>query len=209
MVAERGLEVWKPLAMVIKYWESLCKSKRPKNTSYETLVKHYKDPLVSAKLEFFAFAASFFQPYIVVFLTNSPMIPFIFSELEKTFSQLIRLVFRKGVTDQASTISKKIKSGLQIKKNYLEDCLVDVGSAIRYLLQQAKVSAEKKRSFKGDCNKMIIDILVKLQENTPLRYNIQNYSALVPSNMVHKGENCIIKFRELADKLYYLNKITA
>ena len=138
------------------------------------------------------------------------MIPFIFSELEETFSQLIRLVFRKDVIDHASTISKKLrKSGLQIKKNYLEDCLVDVGSAIRYLLQQAKVSAEKKRSFKGDCKKMIIDILVKLQENTPLRYNIQNYSALVPSNMVHKGENCTIKFRELADKLYSLNKITA
>ena len=109
MVAERGLEVWKPLAMVIKYWESLCKSKRTKNTSYETLVKHYKDPLFSAKLEFFAFAASIFQHYVVVFLTNSPMIPFIFSELEKTFSQLIRLVFRKDVYDQASTISKKIK----------------------------------------------------------------------------------------------------
>ena len=46
MVAERGLEVWKPLTMVIKYWESSCKSKRPKNRSYETLVKHDKDPFV-------------------------------------------------------------------------------------------------------------------------------------------------------------------
>ena len=57
---------------------------------------------------------------------------------------------------------------------------------------------------------MIIDILVKLQENTSLRHTIiQNSSALVPSNMVHKSDNCSIRFRELANKLCALNKITA
>ena len=45
------------------------------------------------------------------------MKPFMFSELEKIYNQLLRLVFRKDVIDQAGTISKKIeKSGLQIKK---------------------------------------------------------------------------------------------
>ena len=132
MAAERGLKVWKPLTMVINYWESLRKSKRPKNTSYEILVKHYKDPLVPAKLQFFAFVASIFQPYFVIFQTNSPMIPFMFSQLEEIFNQLIRLVFRKGAIDQADTISKKIKKEwLTNKKNYLEDGLVDVGSGTR------------------------------------------------------------------------------
>ena len=132
IVAERGLEVWKPLTMVINYWESLRKSKRPKNTSYEILVKHYKDPLVPAKLQFFAFVASIFQPYVLIFQTNSPMIPFMFSELEKIFNQLIRLVFRKGAIDQASTVSKKIKKDWHTnKKNYLEDDLIDVDSATR------------------------------------------------------------------------------
>ena len=57
---------------------------------------------------------------------------------------------------------------------------------------------------------MIIDILVKLQKNTPLRHTIiRNSLALLPNNMVHKSDNCSIRFRELADKLYGLNKITA
>ena len=130
IVAERGLEVWKPLTMVINYWESLRKS--TKNTSYEILVKHYKDPLVPAKLQFFAFVASIFQPYVLIFQTNSPMIPFMFSELEKIFNQLIRLVFRKGAIDQASTVSKKIKKDWHANKNnYLEDDLIDVDSATR------------------------------------------------------------------------------
>lgn len=94
IVAERGLEVWRPLTRVIKHWESLCKSKRPKNKSYETLVQHYTDPLVPAKLQFFAFVAGIFEPYLVIFQTNSPMLPFMFSELEKLFNQLLRLVIK-------------------------------------------------------------------------------------------------------------------
>ena len=70
---------------------------------------------------------------------------------------------------------EKNKEWLTNKKNYL-----DVGSSTKYLLEQAKVSAEKKRAFEGECKKMIIDILVKLQENTSLQHTIiQNSSALL------------------------------
>ena len=124
------------------------------------------------KIPLFPFVASIFQSYLVIFKTNSAMIPFMFSELEKIFNQLITLLFRKYAIDQSSTVSKKIKKEwLTNKQNCLEDGLVDVGSATRYLLQQAKISAEKRRSFKGDYKKMIIDILFKVQENTPLQHN--------------------------------------
>ena len=77
-------------------------------------------------------------------------------------------------------------------------------------LEQAKVSREKKRAFKGECKKMITDIYFKLQENAPLWQTIiLNSSALVPSNMAYKSDNWSIRFRELADKLYALNNITA
>ena len=77
--------MWKLLTNVIKHWESLCKSKHPKNTSYETLSKRYKDPLVPGNLQFFACVPSIFQSYLVIFQTKSPMIPFMFSELEKKY----------------------------------------------------------------------------------------------------------------------------
>ena len=110
--------------------------KRPKNTSYKTLTKHYKDPLVQEKLHFFAFVASIFQPYLVVLRTNLPPIPFMFSELEKIFNQLLRLVFREDAIDQIGTVLKKIKKDwLTNKKNYLGDGSVDVGSATKYLLE--------------------------------------------------------------------------
>ena len=51
-VAERAVKIWLNLVKIIKYWESLCKSKRPRNSSYETLVLHYKNPLMIAKFHF-------------------------------------------------------------------------------------------------------------------------------------------------------------
>ena len=55
---------------------------------------------------------------------------------------------------------------------------------------------------------MMIDILVKLQENTLLRQaSIRNSSALVPRNIVDKSGNCPIRFKELADNVHALNKI--
>ena len=76
-VAERAVKIWLNLVKVIKYWESLCKSKRPKNSSYETLVLHYKDPLMIAKFHFFSYVAGIFKSYLVSFQTDSSMVPFV------------------------------------------------------------------------------------------------------------------------------------
>ena len=46
-VAERAIEVWSPCVNLIRYYESLSKSKRPKNKSYERLVNQCTDLLVA------------------------------------------------------------------------------------------------------------------------------------------------------------------
>ena len=55
-VAERALKVWKSVVATVRYWENLCKSKKPKNNnSFDTLVYYYQDLLMTAKLHFFCF----------------------------------------------------------------------------------------------------------------------------------------------------------
>ena len=51
-VAERVLEVRKSVVATIRCWGCLCKSKKPKNNSFDTLVIHYQDLLMTAKLHF-------------------------------------------------------------------------------------------------------------------------------------------------------------
>ena len=88
-VAERVIEVWGPCAKLIRHYESLSKSKRPKNKSNERLVSHYTDLLVLVKLQFFVFVGTIFEPYLSIFQTDAPMIPFIFTELENVYNNLL------------------------------------------------------------------------------------------------------------------------
>ena len=94
--------------------------------------------------------------------------------------------------------------------NHLENDLVDVGAATKDLLRKVEVTAERKRKFKGECKKVILDVLTKLSERTPLRFSIiRHASAIVPGNMVHVSEICSKRFSNLTDRLYSLNKIKA
>ena len=91
----------------MKYWVGLSKSKQPGNKSYECLKTHYTDPLVPSKLQFFGFVAEIFESYLVMFQTDAPMLLFMFSELEKIFSRLIRLIFKQEKL--TITITERIK----------------------------------------------------------------------------------------------------
>ena len=106
---ERALQIWNSIKNVMKYWEGLSKSKRPSNKSYEALVKYHTDVLVPCKLQFFAFIASIFKPFLQIFQTDRPMLPFLLHELESLTNKLARLVMRRGVIKEADTILKKLK----------------------------------------------------------------------------------------------------
>ena len=133
---------------------------------------HYTDPLVPSKLQFFAFVAGIFEPYLVMFQTDAPVLPFMFSKLEKIFNRLMRLIFKQEKL--TIPITERIKKKwLMVKNNHLEhDALVDIGAATKVSLKGVQLSEEKKNKFKGQCRTILLDILVKLAEKTPLRYPV-------------------------------------
>ena len=109
-VAERALEVWESVAATVRYWESLCKSKKPKNNnSFDTLVIHYQDLFMTAKLHFFAFIASILKSFLVLFQTDNPMLSFMYDELSKISKRLIVSMYKKEKNDEAKTVSKAMK----------------------------------------------------------------------------------------------------
>ena len=107
-----------------------------------------------------------------MFQTDVPMLLFMFSELEKIFSRLIRLIFKQEKL--TIPIMERIKKKrLMDKNNHLEhDALVDIIAATKVSLEGVQLSEEKKNKFKGQCRTMVLDILVKLAEKTPLRYAV-------------------------------------
>lgn len=80
-VAERAIEVWPAVTAYIHSHKKLPKSKVPTSASYLTVKKATEDPLFLAKLEFFAFVARQLKPFLEVFQTDAPMVPFLAKEL--------------------------------------------------------------------------------------------------------------------------------
>ena len=88
-VASRAIEIWESIVKVIKHWQVLLSSKRPKqNKSYETLVKHYLDRVMLAKFHFFKFVASIFKNYLTSFQTDNPMLPFFLRSSRENYEEI-------------------------------------------------------------------------------------------------------------------------
>ena len=86
-----------------------------------------------------------------MFQTDAPILPFMFSELEKIFNRLIRLIFKweKLTTPIMERVKKK---WLMDKNTHLEhDALVDIGAATKVSLKVVQLSEEKKNKLRGQC----------------------------------------------------------
>ena len=139
-----NVEVWELVVATVRHWGSLCKSKKPKNNSFDTLVIHYQDLLMTAKLHFFAFIATILKPFLVLFQTENPMLPFMYNELYHVSKRLIALMYKKEKIDETKTVSKAMKEDwLKNKNNHIND----IEAAAKDDLSKAKVATEKKRKF--------------------------------------------------------------
>ena len=164
----------------------------------------------SFKAAVICISAGIFEPYLVMLQTDEPMLSFMFSKLEKIFNRLIRLIFKQEKL--TIPITERIKKNrLMNKNNHLEhDALVDIGAATKVSLKSVQLSEEKKNKFTGQCRTMVLDIFIKLAENTPLYYAVVFCaSSLSPRNMIRVPQECSQIFVVLADRLVAAKKTPA
>ena len=149
-VADRALEVWLSVLKVIKYWEGLCKSSQPSIKSYQVVVDHYTDKLIPCKLRFFSFVASIFEPYLWIFQTGSPMLPFMYEELKKIFTKLLGLICKQDAIPNDKDFKKLHKKWLNNKQN-LNTHQMDIVAATQASLKDLQITSGKKQVFRADC----------------------------------------------------------
>ena len=124
---------------------------------------------MTAKLHFFAFIATILKPFLVLFQTDNPMLPFMYNELYNVSKRLIALMYKKEKIDETKTVSKAMKEDwLKNKNNHIND----IEAAAKDDLSKAKVATEKKRKFRGECKLFVANLLLKLQERVPIQLEI-------------------------------------
>ena len=170
IVADRLNDIWPNIVKIIKYWNSLPKSKQPKCKSFETLQKSITDDLIPAKLSFFSYIASLLQPFLKKYQSIKPLIPFMYDDLSKIVKKLLTIIL-KGEKLKSSVKELK-RINLNNKKNLLSYKNFHLGlateSKLRELRNKDIISETDENMFKTMVKVCVTEIVAKLFEKSPL-----------------------------------------
>lgn len=206
--AERAIKIWPNIVKVIKEWEKKAKSYRPSNASYSTLVEFHLDKFVPLRMEFFRYVAKMMQEYLLHFQTDRPMLPFVADSLEEQMRNLMKIVIKPSVVEEAKTPFLLMKVDLDKADNRLVTSL-NIGTALKQMLNAVKPKQEEKKKFLSECSLAVVSLLKKLQERSPLNYALcRNASSLSPNQMVNDKASSVMRFKGFAEGLSKIKLIT-
>ena len=96
----------------MNYWEKLPKSNRPKYKSYSNLKSDVLDDFTVAKLQCFSYIASKVEPYLKMYETNNPMIPYMYFDLKIMLKDLLEIIVEPEVIQKCKTGERLIEIDL-------------------------------------------------------------------------------------------------
>ena len=103
-----------------------------------------QDPLMPAKMAASESVAKQLQPFLAIFQSDNPLLPFMASTLQKIIAGLMKRFVKADVLQKATSAVKLLKLDLSEKKTFLEINKVDIGFVAVDKLK--KLQAEKKIS---------------------------------------------------------------
>ena len=173
-VASRLKEIWPNIKKIVGYWEKLPASKRPSSKSYLAVKKGVEDELLVAKLSSFSYIASLLQPYLTKYQTDDPMLPFLGKDLEGLHRSLLLLVIKPDALDKCESPAALLQIDFSDKSIYLKLKDIHFGFSteeeLKNLQRQDKVSSTDVKAFEKEAAIMVISIVEKLSEKSPLNY---------------------------------------
>ena len=166
-VAAKTVEIWPNIVHVIKHYEGLTPSKHPKNNkSYDILVKH------ATKLQFFGDVAYILSEFLGGFQNNSPMMPLLCGFLEIMIRRVMKMFIKEDVLNETVTVFRLIKIKFSETSNQLVIGDVKLTTATEALLKSCSVDKAAKENFRRDFVTFLLRMVQKLQEKSPLKYQI-------------------------------------
>ncbi|KAK1898471.1 Adenylate cyclase type 6 [Dissostichus eleginoides] len=205
-VAEGAIEVWPAVMAYIHSHKKLPKSKVPTSASYLTVKKATEDPLFLAKLEFFAFVARQLKPFLEVFQTDAPMVPFLAKELQSTMTGLLSCFIKREELAKIKTPLQLTKLDPQEKQIHVPLKHLDIGFSTKQALQKAPEKLQENPvkivEFKKECVSLLAMTCKKIMERSPLMYPaVRHMRSLDPVMIVTETESTTAMFEKLLQVL--------
>ena len=124
------------------------------------------------------------------------------------FAKLLGLICKQDAIPNDKHFKKLNKKWLNHKQNLLDTHQMDIGAATQASLKDLEITSGKQ-TFRADCQVVVVNIILKLVEKTPMRYSfVHSSTCLAPQNIANNKKSAS-KFKALVDGLSHIKKITA
>ena len=171
-VADRLLTIWPNMVKIVKFWESLLKSKHPSSKSYENVKAAVQNQLTPAKLSVFSFLALLFEPFLRKYQSNEPIHPYLHGDLVKLFKSVLKLVIKDDVIDKCATSCMLTKIDFKKKANFKDNQESHLGfateSILSELMRKDVLKADDIKKFYDEVRKWVVLTMTKMSEKSPL-----------------------------------------
>ena len=205
-VAERAVVMWPSLTTYITEILKKPKSLVPTSSSFSTVKSAVLDKLTTAQLEFFMSIAAAMRPYLQTLQSDGPLLPFITSKLETFLQTSMGKFMKRAVLEGANSAYKIAKLNVLDSATHVAPSEVDIGFTAKTTLEnvykEKKISQLQVLGFRKECEPMLATTVAKIQERSPLKYNVaRKLASLDPRVMVSNPDQAIKVFLEVLQRL--------
>ena len=211
-VVVRAQEIWKEVTFYVTTVQRSSKYSVPTSKSYKTIRDSTQDPLMPLKFAAFESVAKQLQPFLVQFQSDSPLLPFVASSLEKVIRGLMKRFVKADVLQGASSAVKLLKIDFKKRENCLDVEKLDVGfvaaTKLKELQAAKKISDRQTYEFRKEFQSFLTATVGKLIEKTPIAYSLaRNLCCLDPIHIVTEKEASCARFKIVLKKLVECKRV--
>ena len=157
-VAERALEIWPNINVFITETLKKPKNQIPTSASFATVRSAVQSHLTIAKLQFFISTAAIMKPYLQVFQSDAPLLPFVTSELHALLQTLMGKFVKREELEAADSPYKIAKLNVSHAASHVTPSEIDIGFAAKATVDKAlrekRISRLQVLEFRKECEVM-------------------------------------------------------
>ena len=195
------MEIWPNITAYVTETLKKPMSQIPTASSFATVRSAVQNHLLIAKLQFFVSTASIMKPYLQVFQSDAPLLPFVTSELHALLQTLMGKFVKRQELEAADSPSKIAKLNVSHAVSHVAPADIDIGFAAKATVDKAlreKVSHLQVLEFRKECEVMLQTTVSKIQERSPLKYNLaRKLVSMDPRLMVSNPDNATKMFQQV------------
>ena len=166
------------MVKMCKFWAGFAASKQPQCKSYETLKTAVTDQFMIIKFEFFNFVAGMLEPFLRMYQTDAPMIPFMYLELKDLATNLQKLFVKPSVIDGCKGGYDLVKIKL-VEENMSPLDNMSIGFAAENLLREGKrkdaFADASVKNYHKEVRYFLAKMMLKIFERSPLNSNFVRF----------------------------------